>query len=379
MPKKRLGGINHLVHTMVYEGKGVTRMMNRKIIESGSKKSRHYMNTKFTIRVFLMEMSDIYLNTSSSMMMTYQMNGLIQLGQQNQPQEHQNQKLTSKPIHITKITKQFEINIVNLYASLLKEPIQSDKFKVFIYKNEANFMQKRKAINMQRTGLQLLFLGLMIISPQWIFGQIKQPRIVVGIVSGIGYPKDKFASTELFDEKSGFAKEGLFVGIDASYQLEKNYGICGAVRIGSHAVDVKSLANGYASVLGGIFRVSAQRWVHSDIFGGAFISIPINRLNIGLRMMPGLVNFSYPEITAESDQYVINQQSLPSKVIGFCAGGSVRYKISETFSAAMQAEIMRAKPSFQVDYRVNGLQEVVTVDQPVSIHQLGLSIYYNIY
>lgn len=211
------------------------------------------------------------------------------------------------------------------------------------------------------------------------FGQTDLPRIVVGVSAGPSFPKGKFESTDLFDEKAGFAKQGIYLGVDAGYQLEKNYGVCGAIRIGSHPLDVQQLANGYASVLGGIFTVRSQRWVHSNIFGGVFITIPIKKLSIDMRMMPGIVNFSYPEITAESKQYQFSQRSLPSKVIGFCAGGAIRYKLSENFSAALNAEIMRSKPSFVVEYEVNGNQDAVKIDQPVSLQQVGLCLYYNIY
>ena len=209
--------------------------------------------------------------------------------------------------------------------------------------------------------------------------QTETPRIIAGISLGSAVPTGKFAETTILDEKSGFAKKGFAYGVDGAYFLGKNYGVCAAVRIGSHPMDVQKIANGYAEYLGGVFTVNAARWYRFDVYAGACITIPINKLHIDLKMMPGISNLAYPELRADSDQYTFYQFTEPTKSIGFCASGTVRYTLSELFSLAVFAETNRTKSTFNVQYEFNGSNEIYSVDQPVSINTFGLSLYYNIY
>ncbi|MFM7766682.1 MAG: hypothetical protein ACKO9S_02355 [Bacteroidota bacterium] len=209
--------------------------------------------------------------------------------------------------------------------------------------------------------------------------QTKPPRIIAGLSLGSAVPTGKFAETNILDEKSGFAKNGYGFGLDGAYFLGKNYGVCAAVRLGTHPMDVQKIANGYAEVLGGRFTVNAGRWYRFDIYAGACITIPINKLHIDLKMMPGISNVAYPELRAESDQYSFYQYTGPTKSIGFCSSATIRYTLSESFSLAAFAETNRTKSTFNVQLEVNGSDELYTVDQPVSINTFGLSLYYNIY
>jgi hypothetical protein len=209
-------------------------------------------------------------------------------------------------------------------------------------------------------------------------GQNTSPRIVAGLTAGYAVPVGAFSQTDFNDPKSGFAEDGVVYGLHVLYKLEKNYGVCGSIRMGEHPLDVKALANGYATVAGGKFNVSSTRWTRTDTYAGAFVSIPINRLHIDVKLTPGITAFNYPEIVAQSDQISLKQSGASVKSIGFCAGINIRYTISNSFTAMVQAETMRNKPQFKVDVEFNGVKEVYEVDQPYSIHSFGIGFAYNI-
>jgi len=234
-------------------------------------------------------------------------------------------------------------------------------------------------INWRKTKTTLLVFFLLVGVSTTAICQTESPRIIAGISLGSAFPTGKFADTNILDEKSGFAIKGYAFGVDGSYFLEKNFGVCAAVRIGSHPMDVQKIANGYADILGGTFTVNAGRWYRMDIYAGACITISIKKLHIDLKMMPGISNIAYPELLAESDQYSFYQFTYPTKSIGFCASGTIRYTLSELFSLAAFAETNRTKSTFNVQLEFNGSDEIFTVDQPVSINTFGLSLYYNIY
>lgn len=243
--------------------------------------------------------------------------------------------------------------------------------------------------NCYRTGYEMLKSSKSIVAPlvfclmvgvsNTAICQTKPPRIIAGISLGSAVPKGKFAETNILDEKSGFAKKGYAFGVDGAYFLGKNYGICAAVRLGSHPMDVQKIANGYAEFLGGKFTVNAGRWYRFDIYAGACITIPINKIHIDLKMMPGISNVAYPELLAESDQYSFYQFTEPTKSIGFCSSATIRYTLSESFSLAAFAETSRTKSYFNVQSEFNGNDEIYSVDQPIFINTYGLSLYYNVY
>jgi hypothetical protein len=215
--------------------------------------------------------------------------------------------------------------------------------------------------------------------PLIVWGQEGDKKILIGINSGISIPTGKFASKQLFDEKAGFAEEGYHFGIDAIFILDKHFGVCGSIKAGSNPLDVQGIANGFAATYGGTFTVSAQRWNHAGVYIGALVTVPIKKLSIDFRIMPGMVNFFYPRVTAESSQYIYTLESLPSRVIGFLAGGSIRYPLSKKFSTAVNFETMRSKNAFELVSDVNGNTNTSTFDQPISIYFIGLNLSYKLY
>lgn len=232
---------------------------------------------------------------------------------------------------------------------------------------------------MDKSKIILLIVGLFVGFQSTAYCQSKSPRIIVGSSLGYTLPSGKFAATTILDEKAGFALQGYNLGFEGVFFMEKNFGFCSAIRFGSNPMDVKKIANGYAEILGGIFKVDAARWYRMDVFAGACITIPINKFHIDFKMMPGICNSAYPEIRSESSKYYFYQYSESTKSIGFCASGTMRYTISELFSLALFAETNRTKPTFNVNLEANGANETYTVDQPISLNTFGFSLLYNIY
>ena len=215
--------------------------------------------------------------------------------------------------------------------------------------------------------------------PTFGAAQSSQPRILAGVSYGIAQPLKPFSSTNINSERAGFAKAGNIGGIDASYRLEKNFGICGSIRLGNHPLDVLELANGYAGFYGGLFTVNSERWNHLDFFAGAFITIPLKRLHIDLKMMPGISEFSYPTIVAESNQIKVSQSAASVKSVSFCGAAKVRYTLTESFSVAIGVETARSKPEFIVSVEANGTNSVYLVEQPFATNNMMIGIFYNIY
>ncbi|MFM7078920.1 MAG: hypothetical protein ACKOYC_03915 [Bacteroidota bacterium] len=221
-----------------------------------------------------------------------------------------------------------------------------------------------------------------LISIVWLHesvAQTKPPRILASISFGIAAPSKPFSSTNINNERAGFAKSGNIGGLDAAYRLEKNFGVCGSLRLGNHPLDVLALANGYAGFYGGRFTVTSERWNHLDLFAGAFITIPVNRFHFDLKIMPGLSEFSYPSILAESDQVSVYQAAASANAISFCGMLNIRYTLSESFSLIAGIETVRSKPEFIVSVEANGNNGVYVVDQPFVTNNMMIGLAYNIY
>lgn len=228
--------------------------------------------------------------------------------------------------------------------------------------------------------IRSLFIGTFLIGiATSAMCQIKQPRIIAGMAFASAKPSGKFASTNILDEKSGFAKNGFTIGVDGTIFLERNFGLCGSIRIGSNATDVQQIANGFASVFGGTFTVNASRWYHMNVYGGAHVTVPIGKFNMDLKIMPGFSDNIYPEITAQSDQYVYYQYSEPTRSIAFCASTAVRYKIKESWTISLFTEMNRTKTEFNVRSENNGTETYQLLNQPIFSNNLGFMVFYNIY
>jgi hypothetical protein len=225
----------------------------------------------------------------------------------------------------------------------------------------------------------LLLTIILLIWPEKASAQLKSPRILASVSFGIATPNKPFSSTNINNERAGFAKSGNIGGLDAAYRLEKNFGVCGSLRIGNHPLDVLALANGYAGFYGGRFTVTSERWNHLDLFAGAFITIPVKRFHLDLKIMPGLSEFAYPSILAESDQVSVFQSAASASAISFCGMFNVRYTLSETFSIIAGMETVRSKPEFIVNVDANGNNGVYVIDQPFATNNLMIGLAYNIY
>lgn len=110
----------------------------------------------------------------------------------------------------------------------------------------------------------------------WIllFGEAayaQQNRWTVDVSGGLALPVGKFASKNIYDSTSAFAKAGPVINVSGSYRIISHFGVTALVSIQKNAVDNKGVVSALeAANPDYAFAVDEQDWKLGRALGGAY-------------------------------------------------------------------------------------------------------------
>lgn len=207
----------------------------------------------------------------------------------------------------------------------------------------------------------------------------------LGIVSGYSIPQGSFASASYSNYKSGFAKTGVTIGLDAGIYIHKNLGIGVTFSWQDQGElttnDVQTIANGYNSELGKdqTTVTSVNRYHNYALMAGPQYSFLYKKFTLDLRADAGVIkNTTSPNITATfnfsntSNSY--NQ--LSSGHIAFAYGGSasLKYSLGDHWDIGIRANYIDCS-GVKIDNTGNpGNRGRIQTSLPISVLQTTLGI-----
>jgi len=213
----------------------------------------------------------------------------------------------------------------------------------------------------------------------------------ISLYGGFSNPLGNYASTDYYNNKSGFAKRGVTFAIDGAYYLKKNFAIAGIISFqdqgkltGGGTGDTFALAQGYqASYSADNAKVDGYDRYHNwNILVGPQYSFTYKDFILDLRASAGLVWVTstpatnvtltgVPEQTATFYQFRSH-----GKLFGYGASGGLRYKLGDTWTVGIkESYIASGGTTVTNSVRTENLGRVVT-KLPISELQttLGFSI-----
>lgn len=168
-----------------------------------------------------------------------------------------------------------------------------------------------------------------------LFAQINDRRGYIGITVGPSIAIGDFSSKSLDNNKAGFAKTGLNIGlVNFGYRLGENFGLTALWFGAAHKADI----DGFDAT-----------WSYGGLMGGGMFTIPINnKFAFDLKAMAGFVS-------ARIDAGDWGDEN--GDGAGFDFGAVLRYHFTDRWSVLMTTDFFTSKPDFD-----EGKQTISTIN-----------------
>jgi len=171
----------------------------------------------------------------------------------------------------------------------------------------------------------------------------------LGFSLGAGFGVGDFGSTDFHNPKAGIAKDGFqFSLIDFGFKFHKNIGLAACLSGNWHKMDGQVVADGFAQEFGGVFTTETGNWTILRIGAGPFFTLPLEKIDLDLRMLLCYVDASTPEINVRSGYTEVRQDSKSTNTSGFQIGTGIRYRFSPKTSLILRADYFVTNPEFTV-------------------------------
>jgi hypothetical protein len=207
-----------------------------------------------------------------------------------------------------------------------------------------------------------------------------------GIYGGISTPLGDFASTSYDNNKAGFAKKGVVIGLDGAWYFYKNWALGATLSFQDQGQlttdDARTLSAGYtASFKADESTVSAVGRYHSlNFLVGPQYSFIIHKFTIDLRAAAGLIKVnSTPELTvslegAEDQKDTFYQRSANATVAGYSGTLGLKYSLGDSWQVSLRSSYIGSDgPDIKNEGRTSTEGRYVT-KQPITEIQTTLGI-----
>lgn len=236
--------------------------------------------------------------------------------------------------------------------------------------------------NMKRT-FTLLTIGFIMLMA---IGARAQVKSYVGFYGGLSAPQSDFGQSNYNNNKAGFAKKGVVLGIDGAYYFYKNLAIGGTLSFQDQGEltsnDVNILATGYTnSFAADQATVTGSGRYHSiNILLGPQYSFTYGKFILDLRASAGIMKFYSTPLTDISLIGVTDQtkdfyqRGASPTVFGYSGNASLRYKLSDNVFLTLRGSYVNSQgPKITTDGRTTDIGRIVT-RQPITVLQTTLGL-----
>lgn len=152
----------------------------------------------------------------------------------------------------------------------------------------------------------------------------QQNRWTVDVSGGLALPVGKFASKNVYDSTSAFAKAGPVINASGSYRIISHFGVTALVSIQKNAVNNKGMASALeAANPDYAFAVDEQAWKLGRALGGAYWEWTLDakkRFGLRVQALAGVLKVEIPdrklaqESSYSTGQVVVEEAELSYKV-----------------------------------------------------------------
>jgi len=210
-------------------------------------------------------------------------------------------------------------------------------------------------------------------------------RSFLSVSGGIAFPGGNFASSDIDNEKAGFAKTGQYFALEGAWYFHKNIGIGGLFTTTSYALNTEALANRYlesfdcdsASAKAGPYRTVS-------FLIGPYFALPVSRLTFELRILGGITNAVSPDIIGtavnmpngpnEGSISTFAQTSATANTFGFQSGLAVKYAAAGHLLISLRGDYFYARPTLYFDnINRNNISGIILQSSSVAVSGINAS------
>jgi hypothetical protein len=173
-----------------------------------------------------------------------------------------------------------------------------------------------------------------------IFAQ-SNPKQYVGLAVGPSFPIGQFASAELNDSTSGYAKTGIAIEFTYAYRITHNFGVQAIINYDGNGFDYQNYQNQLQMAHEGyeVIVEVTRNWSSGGIMVGPFLTFPISeKLSWDSKALFGLYSAYSPELTLfvrdtltdnKPEEYI--RQSANAYSYSYLFSTGFKYKLSKYY------------------------------------------------
>jgi hypothetical protein len=227
------------------------------------------------------------------------------------------------------------------------------------------------------------------------FSAKAQTKSYIGLFGGASIPTGQFKNSDYGslnneNNKAGYAKTGVTVGLDGAYYFYKNWAIGGLVSFQDQGrlnqKDVANLSAGYtdAFAVDESTTSATKRYQNLNILLGPQYSFVFSKLTIDLRAEAGLIkSFSTPELKIlledpEDPAQTFYQRSSTSAAFAYGASAGLRYQLTDHLGLNLKGGFIGSEGFKITNENRNINAGRLVTKQPVSKIQTTLGLIFNL-
>lgn len=170
------------------------------------------------------------------------------------------------------------------------------------------------------------------------------------ISAGSSIPTGRFASCLPTDVQAGMASKGSTLNLSAGYRLLGPIGVMVRLDQQHNAIQTPALLTNLYQNGTDRWTATAEDWLITTVMAGPYLSIPMSRFALDMRLMAGQASAILPS-TSISGNYgavsvLMQTKGTHDKTLALGGGLSLRYRISPGLSLHLNGDYNQAQFTF---------------------------------
>lgn len=211
----------------------------------------------------------------------------------------------------------------------------------------------------------------------WASNTYGQDKGYIAFNAGSSNPVGTFASKNLNEENSGFAKSGFLLDLSFGYKLGKTLGISAMIRNHVNQVHGQPMADYFAYIVGKRVTLEVKPYLTRSFLVGGYNSIPVsNKVSFENRLMIGYAITRSPELILKYSGGEIKQEKVNAGALAYLIGAGFKFNTGQKTSLLLNFDYLGQKPEFS-SVKISGNTNLVglnTYSQPASTINISFGI-----
>lgn len=179
----------------------------------------------------------------------------------------------------------------------------------------------------------------------------------IGFSVGPSIPQGNYAKCDITNDQSGYAMQGMYIGVQGSYKFHKNVGVLFMYNGASHRVKEYETWQLHKPVLpGSMVDVESGYLFSGSMVIGPTLILPFDRAECSIYGLAGFSSSTIPEIVINSwggGDGILTQNETTAAALAYTIGGELMFYLGKKFALIINMDYYKTTPEFDVAYTSN--------------------------